>query len=222
MMQRCGRFGWIVGVILLSVGPATANPVRITGGALDMASTTGSLLLQGEEFMLTGGVSATDGLFQPWLQCNLTPSCRPGATLDLSARWSGSSIRSATVTLHGETFNNVGGATATSSALVNFTGSAIAPAFMGETATLIVPFVFQGQFVHLNASFERLVETLTGEGTVTLLLRQNATLGTWSYAAATYEFQPIPEPATLLLTGAGITTLWAHRRRRRQTNCSRA
>ena len=38
MMQRCGRLGWIIGVILLSVGPATADPVRITGGALDMGS----------------------------------------------------------------------------------------------------------------------------------------------------------------------------------------
>ena len=59
MMQRCGRLVWIVGVILLSVRPATADPVRITGGALDMGSTAGSLLLQGEEFMLTGGVTAT-------------------------------------------------------------------------------------------------------------------------------------------------------------------
>jgi hypothetical protein len=218
MKQRCGRLGLIVGVILLSVRPATADPVLITGGYLDMTSTTGSLLLQGEEFMLTGGVSATDGVFQPWLQCNLIPSCIPGAMLDLDARWTGSSIRSATVTLHGETFTNVGGATSTTSASVNFTGSAIAPAFVGETATLVAPFVFQGQFTHLNASFERLVETLTGEGTVTVLLRRNATLATWNYATAKYEFQPIPEPATVLLTAAGITTLLARRRRSRRTN----
>lgn len=221
-MQRCGRLGWIIGVILLSVRPAAADPVRITGGSLDMVSTVGSLLLQGEEFILTGGVSATDGVFQPWQRCNLIPSCTPGAMIDLGARWTGSSIRSATVTLNGETFTNVGGATSTASAIVNFTGSAIAPAFVGDTATLVVPFVFQGQFAYINASFEQLVETLTGEGTATLLLRRNASLATWNYSAATYEFQPIPEPATLLLTGAGITTLWAHRRRRRQTNCSRA
>ena len=77
-MQRCGRLGWIIGVILLSVRPATADPVRITDGALDMVSTVGSLLLQGEEFILTGGVSATDGVFQPWQRCNLIPSCTPG------------------------------------------------------------------------------------------------------------------------------------------------
>ena len=142
--------------------------------------------------------------------------------LDLGARWTGSSIRSATVTLNGETFTNVGGATSTASAIVNFTGSAIAPAFTGETATLIVPFLFQGEFVHFSPSFQRLVESLSGEGMVTLTLQRNASLGAWNYVAATYEFQPIPEPATLLLTGAGITTLWAHRRRRRQTNCSRA
>ena len=65
MMQRCGRFGWIIGVILLSVGPATADPVRITGGALDMASIAGPLLLQGEEFMLTEGSRSTTASFNP-------------------------------------------------------------------------------------------------------------------------------------------------------------
>ena len=78
-MQRCGRLGWIIGVILLSVRPATADPVRITDGALDMGSIAGSLLLQGDGFLLSGGVTVNDGVFQPWLQCRLTPACVPGA-----------------------------------------------------------------------------------------------------------------------------------------------
>ena len=52
MMQRCGRLGWIIGVILLSVRPATADPVRITDGALDMGSIAGPLLLQGDGFLI--------------------------------------------------------------------------------------------------------------------------------------------------------------------------
>jgi hypothetical protein len=222
MMQRCARLGWILAVILLSVRLATADPVRITNGALDMGSIAGSLLLHGEGFLLHGGVTVNDGVFQPWLQCRLTPACVPGASLNLNARWSGSALRSTTVTVDGEEFTDVGGANSNASASVNFFASAIAPAFTGETTTLIVPFLFQGEFVHFNASFQRLVESLSGDGMVTLTLQRNASLGAWNYVAATYEFQPIPEPATLVLTGAGITTLWAHRRRRRQTNWSRA
>ena len=131
-------------------------------------------------------------------------------------------MRSTTATVDGEEFKDVGGANSNASASVNFFASAIAPAFTGETATLIVPFLFQGEFVHLSPSFQRLVESLSGDGMVTLTLQRNASLGAWNYVAATYDFQPIPEPATLVLTGAGITTLWAHRRRRRQPNCSRA
>ena len=101
MKSRWGRLGFLVGVILLSIRPATADPIRITGGYLDMGSTAGSLLLQGDGFLLTGGVTVNDGVFRPWLQCRLTPSCVPGAALDLDARWSGSGLRSTTATVDG-------------------------------------------------------------------------------------------------------------------------
>ena len=222
MSARFGRLASMVGVILLSAGPAAADPVLITSGRLEMNVTLGSLQLQGDDFILTGLVSATDGIFQPWLKCNLTPSCTPGAMLDLEARWTGSSIRSATVTFDGETFTNVGGATSPTSATVHFTGSAIAPMFTGNTATIVAPFLFQGEFVHINSSFQRLVETLSGAGTVTVLLRQNPALATWSYVGATYDFAAVPEPATVLLTAAGVTALLARRHRRRQADGLRA
>jgi hypothetical protein len=223
MKQRCGRFGVIVGIMLFSARPATADPILITGGYLDMVSTTGSLLIQGDDnFTLSAAVSATDGVFQPWLQCRLTPSCVPGAMLDLGARWVGNSLRNATATLHGETFTDVGGLTSTAGAAVNFTGSAIAPMFVGDTATIIAPFRFQGEFSHLTSAFQRVVESLTGEGTVTLQLQRNATLGAWNYTSARYDFEPIPEPATVLLTAAGITTLMVRRLQRRRTNGLRA
>ena len=131
-MQRCGRLGSIIGVILLSVGPATADPVRITDGALDMGSTAGSLLLQGEEFILSGGgVGHRRGL-STLAAVQSHPSCVPAQSLDLGARWSGSSIRSATVTLHGETFNNVGGGDSNASASVNFTAFCDCPGVHGR------------------------------------------------------------------------------------------
>ena len=220
-MKPCwGRLGIVVGIILLSIRSASAEPVRITGGALDMSLTSGSLLLQGDGFLMNGGVTVGEGVFQPWLQCRLTPACVPGATLDLNARWSGSALRSTTATVRGEDFKDIGGATSTTSATVSFIATAIAPVFTGDTVTLTVPFIFQGEFVHFTA-IERLVESLSGEGMVTVALQRNAGLGAWNYVAAKYEFQPIPEPATMLLTGIGMTTLWMHRRRRRLTNSSR-
>ena len=222
-MKPCwGRLVLVVGVILLASRPAAADPVRITGGSLDMGLTVGSLQLQGDEFLMTSGVTVGEGVFQPWLQCRLTPACVPGASLDLNAHWSGSGLRSATATVRGEEFKDVGGATSSTSATVNFTASAIAPVFTGDTVTLTVPFLFQGEFIHFNSSFDRLVESLSGEGLVTLALQRNAGLGAWNYVAATYEFQPIPEPGTIFLSGIGVTALWAQRRRRRQTLCSRA
>jgi hypothetical protein len=220
MKPHWGRVGLLVGVILLSIRPAAADPVRITSGYLDMGSTAGSLLLLGEGFLLSGGVTVNDGVFQPWLQCRLGPSCVPGASLDLNARWAGSGLRSTTATVRGEDFRDVGGANSITSASVNFAASGIAPIFVGETATLIVPFLFQGEFIHFNASFQRLVESLSGEGTVTMTLQRNASLATWNYVAAKYDFQPVPEPATILLTAAGVTTLLAHRRRRRHQQAS--
>ena len=220
MKPRWGRVGLLVGVILLSIRPAAADPVRITSGYLDMGSTAGSLLLLGDGFLLSGGVTVNDGVFQPWLQCRLGPSCVPGALLDLNARWAGSGLRSTTATVRGEDFRDVGGANSITSASVNFTASGIAPTFVGETATLIVPFLFQGEFTHFSASFQRLVESLSGEGTVTMTLQRNASLATWNYVAAKYDFQPVPEPATILLTAAGVTTLLAHRRRRRHQQAS--
>jgi hypothetical protein len=208
----------VVGLSLLSIRPAIADPIRITSGFLDMGSTAGSLFLQGDGFLLTGGVTVNEGVFQPWLQCRLTPSCTPGASLDLNARWSGSGLRSSTATVRGEDFKDVGGATSTTSASVNFAASAVAPAFAtGDTAAVIVPFLFQGEFIHFNASFQRLVESLSGEGTVTVMLQRNPNLASWNYVSAKYEFQAVPEPATLLLTALGVTTLIAHRHRRRRT-----
>jgi hypothetical protein len=185
-----------------------------------MGLTSGSLLLQGDGFLMNGGVTVGEGVFQPWLQCRLTPACVPGATLDLNARWSGSGLRSTTATVRGEDFKDVGGITSTTSATINFTAAAIAPVFTGDTVSLTVPFVFQGEFIHFTA-IDRLLESLSGDGMVTLALQRNAGLGAWNYVAAKYDFQPIPEPATLLLTGVGAATLW-ERRRRRTANCPRA
>jgi PEP-CTERM motif-containing protein len=54
-----------------------------------------------------------------------------------------------------------------------------------------------------------------GSGLATLLL-DRSTSGTYFFTAADYTIQdPVPEPATLLLFGSGITTLLIRRRHTR-------
>jgi hypothetical protein len=88
-MHRAGRkepsmrHMGILGVcgILLGVGGvpvASAEPVRITAGHLDVQGPIATLVLAGERgFTFSSTVHVLDGSFAPYLQCQL--SCLPGS-----------------------------------------------------------------------------------------------------------------------------------------------
>jgi hypothetical protein len=201
---------------LIGVGsrPARADPIQITSGSLEMRGTSGNLLLAGDRgFTLSAVVSATDGIFQPWQHCNLTPACTPGTQIGLDAFWVGASLRDTTATLEGRTFADVGGLNSPNSAVAQFTGSATAPPLDGDTATVFAPFSFAGSFSFMNPEGTATIsETLFGHGTATLSLRRALT-SSWSFSAARYEFDPVPEPASLLLTAGGALLLACRHRR---------
>lgn len=210
-----------VGLLLLSVlcvssRTSSADPVTITGGHLEMNGFTGTLFLLGDRgFTLSANVSVTDGVFAPWLTCNLAPACVPGTTIGLDATFTGSSLRSATAMLDGRSFDNVGGLSSTTAAAVRFTGSAQAPVFGTDTAMVLAPFLLAGTFSGLNAAGGPVHLTFAGHGTATLSLRRNPAFPSWSYTAASYAIHPVPEPATILLTAAGLWGLARRRSRRR-------
>jgi PEP-CTERM motif-containing protein len=205
-------------VLALWCPPAVADPIQITTGSLQVVGSTGTLSVAGTRgFTLSGTLSTLDGVFRPWEQCHLAPVCVPGTTLDLEAYVVGLGLR-AIATLDGQTFSNVGGLISPNQAGVRFTGSVIAPAFDSATATVVAPFRFDGQFSHLEGE-----ELLVGSGLATLFLRRSfgAAEGlppAWDYTGVRYDFSPAftptPEPATLLLTAAGLLGL-ARRRLRR-------
>ena len=62
--------------------PASADPINITSGYLEMHPTFGPMVLVGDRgFTFSAGVDIVGGFFQPD-ECNFDPlRCTPGATL---------------------------------------------------------------------------------------------------------------------------------------------
>ena len=208
--------------VALGIRPAAAEPIMITGGSVQLNGFSGTVTLVGErDFSLGAVIGVSDGFFGPWLQCNLGPVCVPGSEIDLNAQWTGTSLHGATATLEGEAFTGVGGPQSRAQVSLRPIGSAIAPAFNADTALVVVPFLLEGLFSHSNATGALITESLFGQGTVSLSLRSffrtDAGLPlAWAYTAARYDFEPTPEPATILLTGAGIAAVLRRRLRRRR------
>lgn len=199
---------------------AAADPIQVTGGALDMGNFSGTLDITGERgFALHSRVDAISGVYWPWLQCNV-PSCDPGTEVSLLARWAGSAL-TGPMSFEGRTYDRIGGATSLAGASVEFTGSFIAPP-MGPSATVMTPFSFSGLFTIPNESGTgQILHTLFGGGTATVQLVPNTSslpgAPAWQVASALYQFspaEPVPEPATLLMVGAGVAAV-ARRVRRK-------
>jgi hypothetical protein len=194
--------------------PAAAEPIAITGGYVQLSGATGSVALTGtRDFSLAANISISDGVFMPSAQCNIGPGCLPGSLVSLDGTWLGSSLRDATATLDGQSYSNVGGLTSTTSASLRLTGSAVLPPFESDAVSIMAPFVFEGLFSYPSATGSGInLESLFGAGTVTLSLRrvfggESGLPAAWAYTSARYDFAPTPEPATLLLTGAGIAVM---------------
>jgi hypothetical protein len=202
-----------------------AEPIQITAGSLQLAGAsagatgTVSLIANDRGFTLSARVGTSEGIFGPWEQCQAAPNCAPGAPIDLHALWVGlGSV--ATVTLDGLTFANVGSLASDDSAVLEFTGAALAPAFAGGAASLSAPFEFEGRFVRSMGGGA----TLVGRGMATLFLTQSfgpneGLPPAWRVLGARYDFAaltPTPEPATFVLTAVGLVGLAARRRRRTQ------
>lgn len=191
---------------------SAAEPVsiQIIAGSLDMRSTAGALTLTGDAhgFTLDGSVHAALGIFGPFNTC--TPCS--GTTFSLNSLWSGLDLRGA-ATFQGEFFSPISGFQPEDAfGTVRFFGTAPVPS-EGLTATVAAPFTFRGEITFpASASRPQTEAHLFGLGTATIQLsRPNTEIG-FSYRSAAYEFEPVPEPGTIVLVGTVLGGLGLRRR----------
>lgn len=200
--------------LIATPGRSAADPidVRIMSGSLNADGPGATLSLVGDHgFTFEGFVHASGGRLGPWSSC--TP-CGRGDPVSLTSTWSGLDLHG-TVTFQGKTYRMGGLRDDDAVGIVTFTGPTVIAPLEGTTATLVAPFTFEGQFGFptLEPVFHFAPATARGVGTATVGLTFNPD-NFWGYRSVVYEFEPIPEPGTMLLVGTALAGLGLRQRRR--------
>jgi hypothetical protein len=174
----------------------TGNLIRILSGQLvfdrSNAGIPGIDLKGTKSFRLS---SSFEGPIGPFNSCM---PCVPGDPIWLDSNALGSDVRGA-VTLHGKTYEPIGGAEpGAPGVLLEFKGDElVAPPFTdAATAEMSAPFTFSGIFSYYpdGPSMPSVTETLTGNGIATVRLGKLAyapelpELTVWVFAGAVYDF----------------------------------
>lgn len=195
----------IVGV---SSPPAHADTIGIMDGTLTLSRTSGVMHLEGPRGFVLDSTFEGSSL--------LGAIVAPGDTVVLTMEHMG--LRG-TVSIDGQTFQ-IHPFTGPVLGEGNLFASVVAPPFSGDqAASVVAPFTFTGRIVAFGMDLAPFPLELVGLGTVQVdfLLNPLVTppLPLWEPQRAVFQFDPIPEPATLILVGSGLAGCLMRRRRTR-------
>jgi hypothetical protein len=200
----------------LPVSHANGDPIRILGGSVTLVGGASS-----DNRVDIHGTQGFRGEFIPGVaggQWVCLPCGPPGTPISLDAILD-TVDGSGTVDFGGTTFavGSIGGSPGTAVVALRFlSGSVVLPP-LGQRATLSAPFELGLSRVFLEVGEPgAAVLSLTGRGMATFdVVANQSGEPLWELSSLRYDFEPVPEPASLLLIGTGILALAARRNRHR-------
>jgi hypothetical protein len=202
-----------------SVAPARADPILITAGSVTVTGVPGAESgiadLHGTQGFQADVVMELAFAPGPW-QCQ--PCGAPGTLLQL-AGFMDTLDGLGTIVLGGISYGvgTVGGSPGEGVLALSLFSDQIVLPPLSPSAVLSAPFELQSDQSRVSVTDANGQDTslpLRGRGTLTLELTPNESgEPVWEFAGASYEFEPIPEPTTLLLFGTGALGLAARHRR---------
>ena len=214
MSRIFGGLCALILIVLFTPALTRADPLVVTDGTITITGIMGGPLggLSGDNFVIAG-LGGGVGSFTPQ-QCF---PCLPGSTLGVNGFFGGSTLGAGSANINGTLFTNIGWG----GEMFFNAGSIVVPSVL-ENVTITIPFTFTatliGCSVNCVSNPTLFTVQLVGSGIanieLTFFTLSSNGQPIFQFNKATFQFQEVPEPASILLFGGGLALLTAKLRRR--------